>query len=466
MDSGLKKGIAVVFLANIINLSLSLIRNFLLPKYLGIDTYAEIKSYQLYISYAGLVALGYIDGMYLKYGGKNNDEIDINAFNRNLSTFRILQISISMLITIAGVVCKSWMIVAVGLSIVAINIPDYYKCYYQATGEFSRYSRIMNVSSILMFSVNIGLLLIGCYDDSSLYIFGYIAVYYIIWIALEINANRKRRIQLFTFSSEELKVSIGSGFFLMCGLLLSNFMTGMDRWFIKFTLDNYAFAAYSFAAGIEGFLSYAISPISITLYNFFCREKSDSVINAIRRKIQIFAAFLMTMAFPVKFIMETYLDKYYSAYIVLFILFAGQIIYALIRCFYINLYKAEKKQTIYFKKIIIVVVAGFVLNVILFCLLRRMEAFAIGTMLSAIVWLILCINDFKRFKLELKDIIYITVSVVSLLVTGLFLKSYYGIAVYLLIIGTASFTLLKSDMYGLIGIGTGYLGAKFKRRQK
>ena len=40
------------------------------PEIEKIESYSYIKTYALYISYAGFFHLGYNDGMYLKYGGK------------------------------------------------------------------------------------------------------------------------------------------------------------------------------------------------------------------------------------------------------------------------------------------------------------------------------------------------------------------------------------------------------------
>ena len=67
----LKHGIVLVFIANFINLAISLVNGFVLPKYLPVDSYAGIKTYQLYATYVGVLVLGYADGIYLKYGGKS-----------------------------------------------------------------------------------------------------------------------------------------------------------------------------------------------------------------------------------------------------------------------------------------------------------------------------------------------------------------------------------------------------------
>lgn len=57
MNNKLSKGISIIFFTNIINMAFSLIINFILPKYLSYETYAVIKTFQLYISYAGFFIL-------------------------------------------------------------------------------------------------------------------------------------------------------------------------------------------------------------------------------------------------------------------------------------------------------------------------------------------------------------------------------------------------------------------------
>ena len=86
MERKLQRGILMVLVANVVNLLFSLLSNFLLPKYLSIETYAGIKTFQLYVSYVGLFHLGYVDGIYLKYGGKTlGQEVDAE-FTTDLST--------------------------------------------------------------------------------------------------------------------------------------------------------------------------------------------------------------------------------------------------------------------------------------------------------------------------------------------------------------------------------------------
>lgn len=82
MDRKLQKGIVAVLIANLVNVAFSLATNFLLPKYLSIESYAGIKEFQLYVSYVGLFHLGFVDGIYLKYGGKTLEKMLTKSFLR------------------------------------------------------------------------------------------------------------------------------------------------------------------------------------------------------------------------------------------------------------------------------------------------------------------------------------------------------------------------------------------------
>ncbi len=448
MGNYIKKGIVTIFIANIINIVLSVIRNFILPKYLSVNTYADIKTFQLYSSYVSFAALGYIDGMYLKYGGKDVKVIDRLSFANNISTFRIMQIVITLVVSTLGVFFQNTILLATGLALLALNITDYYKCFYQATGEFSSYSRIMNISALLGLVGNLVLVFLVKTDNSNAYIFCSLLVFYFVWFSLEIK-NKKQSVSgssWLCFSLDEFKDSISAGFVLMCGLFLSNFMTGLDRWFIKATMDTYAFAMYSFAASLEGFLNYAVTPISTTLYNYFCKNQNQKKLLEIRQIITVFSIAIIAMAFPIRFIIEIYLDKYMDAVNVLFVLFGSQAFYAIIRCFYTNLYKAKKQQGKYFKNVVLVVFVGIISNVVLYSLLRQMEAYALGTMVSAICWLVLCNKDFKEYRMKFREIIYICFSIMGFVFTGVNCQAITGCIIYVSYILILTLVLMPNSL--------------------
>ena len=218
----------------------------------------------------------------------------------------------------------------------------------------------------------------------------------------------------------------------MIGTFLSTFMTGLDRWCVKITMDTYSFAMYSFAASVVGFLAYAISPISITLYNYFCRETEKIDFEIIRKMILLFVTFIIIGAFPIKFILETFLEKYYFARTVIFVLFAGQVFYGFVKCYYVNLYKSTKKQNKYFKGILIVAMAGVIFNILLFIAFRQMISFSAGTMLAGVLWFVICTKDFPKQKNTINEIFYMVLVIALFIAYGVLFKSYIGFVLYLI----------------------------------
>lgn len=451
MDSKLKKGIVVVFIANIINVVFSLATNFLLPKYLSVESYADIKTFQLYVSYVGLLHLGYVDGMYLKYGGKELGKKLSSSFYTNLSTLRFFQIVLTVLITAVAIMTRDWIIIFFAVSIFPQNVANYFKFLYQAVGEFKLYGRVMNLSTALTFVVNMILLLVFGLDNCWYYLLLYNVIYYLIWMFLEIHFHRKHNIekgQLFSWG--EMWQNIKDGFLLTLGNLSSILLTSIDRWFVKFLLTTVDFAQYSFAVSVENFLNLAITPVTTTLYNFFCRETKEETHKRVFRYVMVFAVIIPAAAFPVKFILECYLTKYIDCVNTVFLLFAAQIFYIIIKSVYVNLYKVQRRQRLYFIKLIIILVIGVAFNVICFKVIEVKEAFAIGTLLSSVVWFIISTIDFKYLQMSFKDVFFLFLELAAFLGFGLTLPSVIGCICYVMFTIVMMFLLMRDTFFFLV----------------
>ena len=446
-NNQLKKGIVNVFIANVINLVISLLINFLLPKYLSVDAYAAIKTYHLYVAYAGVLSLGYVDGMFLKYGGTNFKDLDYKDLNCNLSSFRIFQTVIVIIMTVIVLVFKDPILLAFSISTLPLNMAGYFRSLYQSIGEFKRYSKIMNATAGASFAINMFLLFIVGTDNYMFYLFSYVLLNIIIWAILEyyLKKSSTYKFKVLMFSTKEIINNVKDGILLMMGNFSNIILTSMDRWFIKVLLDTLAFAQYSFACSMENFVNVAVTPITVTLYNYFCRINDNEQIKKIRNVVMLFSSALIACAFPGKFILQIYLTQYLEASSVMFFLFAAQLFYIINKSIYVNLYKARHCQKKYFIKLVIVIIMGFIFNVLCYALIHKKESFAMGTLLSAILWLILSVRDFPEINFEKKEIAYIIISIVAFISCGYMLGAILGLAIYLLVITIAAITLMKED---------------------
>lgn len=450
----LKTGMISILLANIINLAVSLITSFILPKYLSIESYSAIKTYQLISSYIALLCLGYVDGMFLKYGGKDITTINKSDLNINLSTYRVLQGVITFIAIIISLVLRNRILLACAISILPLNLIGYFRYLFQSVGEFKKYSIIMYLTTILTFAANLLLLFIAKTDDYLLFIYIYVIIDIVICILLEITFLKKygKGFKCCIFSFDELVANIKDGILLMLGNFSSNILTSMDRWFVKAFMDTTNFALYSFACSMENFVNVAISPVTTTMYNYFCKEKDNDKIITIRKSIMLFATMLVSAAFPGKYVLEIYLTKYSEANTVIFYLFAAQIFYIINKGVYLNLYKAQKRQNQYFKKLIIINIIGAAFNTILYLANNCKESFALGTLLTAVIWLILSSCDFKELSYSINEIVYLLLSTVFFVVCGSQFVSYIGFLVYISAIFILSFLLMRPSLVFLFGV--------------
>ena len=441
MQTSIKKGLLYVLIANLINLGFNLITNFVLPKELSVESYATIKTFQLYVSYAGLFHFGFVDGMYLKYGGKNVKEICRDDLKTNLSTLRIFEILITLICTIVALFLKQEVLAFFALSILPLNLANYFKQLYQATGEFSLYGKIMNVNTILIFVANMMWVYLIKTDNAQCFLFSNVIVYFIVWIALELNCKRlvAGEHRGTSFSLKELVNNIKDGILLTVGNLSSVVLTSMDRWFVKALMTTLAFAQYSFAVSMENFMNVAVTPVTTTLYNYFCKATDKSQIRKTRNYVMVFAAAIVSCAFPARFILEIFLTKYIDSAKVMFLLFAAQIFYIVIKSVYVNLYKAQKKQNIYFIKLMMIIVVGFVFNIVCYGIYNVKESFAVGTLLSAICWYFLCLPDFKWMEYNTKEKLYPFIQPCDFLLCGFCFSAVPGFLIYIFEIAVVSY---------------------------
>ncbi|WP_036609247.1 hypothetical protein [Oribacterium sp. P6A1] len=447
LNDNLKRGIALVFIANAINLCISLINGFVLPKYLSVESFADIKTYHLYANYIGVLALGYPDGLYLQYGGKKISDVGSNGFNECRSNLIVLQTIITVIGVVFGWVTGNSILLVTAISIIPVNLVSSYKNIYQATGEFKSYSRILNYTSILVFVGTMILLFIKRTDNSLLYIGWNVVVTFFIWILVErkMTVSYKQRIG-WSLNIPSLIENIKSGIVLMLGNFSSILMTSVDRWFVKALLTVQHFAYYSFVISVENLVAIFITPVVTTMYNYICVTTDMKAIKRIKRMCLVFSLFLISSAFPAKFILEVYLQKYLASKYVLFILFSTEVFYMIIKGIYVNIYKARKHQSTYLKQLIGVIIIGVILNAIFYYFARSNEGIAFATLLSVVIWYVICCISVPEIMPDWKEILFVIIAIPLFILSGFYLEAIVGFVVYMAGVLVLSMIFMKESL--------------------
>lgn len=436
-----KKGTIYVFIANLINLVISLFTGFILPKLLSIECYSNIKLFQLYIVYLGILTLGFGDGMYLRLGGKKIEDINKKEVLDEFKTFKYFQAVITIICIIISILIQNKILLFCSIVILPVNIGSYLRNLYQATGKFDLYSKFMNINTIFIFIINLFLVLIIKTDNYYFYICGYIFAYLIYWIYIELETKNIFGKQKSIAKIEYLKNDIKSGMVLMLGNFGNVIFTTIDRLFVQNILGVIEFAYYSFAVSIENLLNVFITPISTVMYNYLCINQEEEKVLNIKRIILIFSALIIVFAFPAKFVIEMWINKYSDSIQIMFLLFISQYVSMMVRVIHINVFKAKKEQKKYFIIMVIIIIFSIISNILFYYILKSIQAFAIATIITNIIWFLIGEVMLKEYRLKLKDYLFFILEFIVFVFAGFKLNTILGTILYLLLTIILAFVL-------------------------
>lgn len=443
----MKKGIVLIMLANVVYLAISVLINFILPKYLTIAAYAEIKSFLLYINYAGLFHLGLVDGVYLKYGGKAIEETDMDECKTDFFGFLHLELFFSVLILLIGFFSGQGLVMLFAIGMVAYNTLFFFKNFYQATGLFGRYSKLLNSESSILFILYVLLVYwAGCKDNSIPYILGRVAIMgsLCLYCYLSMKMFRAKVACLAKVAANALE-NVRQGILLMLGNFATVLFSGIDRWFVLLFINQRSFAIFAFAVSMEQAVNAFISPITVSMYNYMCRKHDFETLRLIKNVTMLWGMMVISGGFIAKHVVENYIPQYIEATPLIFILFAAMSVTTVIRGIYLNLYKAERRQKVYFAQMVAMIFIAVGLDVTLYLIFKNMICIAFATLLVEIVWLTICEITDKRVRFSLYEICITGMMLTLYLACGFTLDALTGFAVYLLCISALTFFFMKKE---------------------
>lgn len=455
MSVSLKRGIAIVFAANVINMLFSVISNFILPKYLSIESYGYYKIYMLYIGYLGFVHLGFVDGIYLRYGGKEVSTINSSRLLKESVTLRNSQLLLTAIVLIGAVCMRNPIAVLLAFACVPVNMIAFYKSLFQATGRFKDYGLVLSLLPMLIFVCNVVLLFCIKTDNYLFYISIVLFANLFLYLYLEWNSHLLLgKNKFFTFDWEVFRENVQTGFTLMTGNFASLLITSIDRWFIQLWMSISAFSFYSFAVSVENLFNVCVSAVTTTLYNHLCREKENAKIVKLKSTCVVIGIYLIAVAFPVKWIIGYWLQKYSAATDSLFILICAHMFYFVVKAIYVNLYKARGLQKHYSYQMIFVLSVATLSGIIAYWgISKSIESFAWSSLFTAIIWFSICYKEFKAIRGNWHEILLMSICAVVYLYMGLCVENaVWGCVCYLLIATICVIMFDRESLLRLIGI--------------
>ena len=364
----------------------------------------------LLISIINITNLGLLDGIYIKYGGKNIENLSKKTLSSEFYFLLFQQITITiMFIALFTIFKLNLLYYLVIITIIPINVFTFYSYLYQSTGLFSKYSFLHLTRTIFNFIPMILLFIFFANNNVYFLIIVQLAMFYSIIIIMFLSNYRYLRyFKVKKMFNKSKIILMKVGIFILIGNFVSILIYSMDRWFIKLFFLNSEFAMYSFAVSILSMITLLMTSVSMTFYPYFAKNKKNFLwFNLLKKIVLIIGIIGIGSYFILKGIVEWYLPDYKRSLEIVIILFASLPLVSVINSIYINIYKAFKKERIYFYTVFLMLVVSVVTNGIALVLFHTMEAIAIATTVTFFVWYVFS-SFYKKFlRIDLREYLLI-----------------------------------------------------------
>ena len=386
--------------SNILKLLAGVLVGFLLPKIIGVTDYGYYKIFTLYASYVGLLHFGFADGIYLKYGGKNYDELNKGSFR----FYTLFLIGFELIITVIGAFISlfalsgdlKFIFICLAAYLLAANITNYYQIISQITGRFNELSIRTVIQSALTALAVVVLWLIKRFAD--------VTVSYKIYTIIYVGINVVLTLwYIFTYrdltfgkqdrsNKKELWEFIKIGFPLLIANLSSTLILNLDRQFVSILFDTDTYAVYAFAYNMLGLITTALSAISTVIYPTLKRTDENTLKGTYSRLIEIILILVfacLLVYFPLCWFVNWFLPKYADSLPIFRIILPGLAVSSAVTIVMHNYYKTFGKETSFFIKSIIVLVLSAGANYAAYAIFKTTQAISIASIIVMVLWYVL-----------------------------------------------------------------------------
>lgn len=427
-------------LANLVTLLVSAVGTLVIPKILGSVDFGYWQLYLFYLPYVIIFQMGLNEGLYLRYGGADYEELDKPLFHHQLLFLLIFQVFIAMIafgysMTLTGP-NEIFIAQMLSLEIVFMNIRSYFNHLLDATNRF-KYSATITIIDRLMFLFIITLLFLNGVGNYEPIIYAnitakIISIGYAIWICRDIAFNN---LDNFSQVIKESITNIKVGLNLLLSNISGNLIVGVVRLGIERNWGVATFGQISLTLNISNFLMTFINGIGSVIYPVLRRtaeNKLSSIYKNIKNSINFLSFAVLFLYYPFKFILSIWLPEYQEALNYMAILFP-MVVYEGKLSLLINTYlKSMRKEKVMLRINIFSLLLSFILTVIAADIVQNFNLTVVNILIVQIIRATISELYLKRifhFKL-LKDFVLELCLIFIFIISGWFVGSWAGMLIY------------------------------------
>ena len=305
--------------ANLLSLLVSIILVLILPNLLGETAYGYLQLYLFYTTYVGFFHLGWIDGIYLRIGGKEYRQLEGQLYATQFIVLMIFELIVGVMIVVFADVFvpdinRLHVIVLTCICMVIYIAKNYTTYILQATNRIKPYAIVTLIEKIIFAIViiaawvfqlgNYELIAIG--DILGKLISTLVSLKYCKEILFCRLGNWKR-----TFQEIWINLSVG------CKLLLANVAALLVNGIVRFAIERFwsieVFGKVSLSMSLSNMLMVFISAISVVVFPMLKRMDEDKLgetYELIRNFLMIILLAALVFYYPAKHILTLFLPTY------------------------------------------------------------------------------------------------------------------------------------------------------------
>lgn len=462
-NKGFARNVMLITCSNLIRFLANVVMTLLVPAILGTENYGFYKTFTLYLTYFGIFNLGFIDGIYLKFGGVDYESLDKSKFRMYTRFLFILELIVTILIFIFAVSAldggEAIVFVFLALNMIAVQFTTYFQQISQITSRFSKqaiYDIIYSVVTLII----VGIIFFTGSSSYALFLSLIVGGNYLllIWyIANYISLIKGENVKIKNSFSEIIKL-MQIGIPLMISNLASQFILNMDRQIVSIFYSESEYGIYAFAYQILNVINIFISAISLVLYPLLKKQGEENLKKSYSDSnsfILILVYVCLTGVFPLVLIIQnlSFLSDYMASIPIVKIVFPVVAFTACISVIKHNYYKSLDKNNVYFIKSLVMLVISIVSNLVAYFCFKSMKAISVASIISMIIWYLDTeLYMVKKYKVKfVKNLIYLLLMLgVYYLCMYLIPNLWIGMCIYGLIVLIVSFVLYKELIINLI----------------
>lgn len=316
--------------SNLVAMLVSTLMVLIVPKLIGIEEYGYWQLYLFYSSYIGFLHFGWIDGIYLRYGGSEYSKLDKRLFFSQFYMLLVFQLIIVVFIFSGSTIFiidikKMFVFKMTAICMLIMNARGMLLYILQCTNRIKEYAHITMMDRVLYCILISAFLIVGIREYKLMILADLIGKLISLLYAMYCCKNIVfHRISTFYLNFRETIENINVGIKLMFANIASMLIIGIVRFGVERSWNVSTFGKVSLTLSISNFMMLFIDAVGIIMFPILRRtneKRLPSIYITMRDFLMIILLGALIIYYPAKVVLSAWLPKYRESLMYMALLF-------------------------------------------------------------------------------------------------------------------------------------------------